>query len=66
MKFLYGIAAVVVIACGATYLFNDAEERRAGKERLCEQDLQVRSVGMQKGTFSSEYLDAIRQCADRR
>ena len=65
MKFLYGIAAVVVIACGATFLFNDAAEKRAAKERLCRQDFQVGLVGMAKGTASSEYRNAIKQCADK-
>ena len=65
MKFLYGIAAVVVIACGATFLFNDAAEKRAAKERLCGQDFQVGLVGMAKETASGEYRNVIKQCADK-
>ena len=65
MKFLYATAAVVVIACGATYLINDAAQKRTAKERLCEGAPGMLGIKLSKGTLSSEYRSAIKKCADR-
>lgn len=65
MKYLYATAAVVVIACGATYLINDAAQKRTAKEEACKKhDLHVGATRLMEG-IGAEYAKAIRECADR-